>query len=64
MECDFCKRGAVVNFQKVWIKFEIDRNDNYKEDKNFDCLDVEEPIEDDNLHLCEVHSKRWLGGEN
>jgi len=63
MECDLCNSKAIINFQKVWVKFEIDKDDNYKEDKNFDCLDIEEPIEENNVHLCEKHSEQWLNGE-
>jgi len=63
MKCDLCKLRAVVNFQKVWTKFRIDKNDNYREDKNFSGFDVEEPIERDNVHLCRRHSGQWLNGE-
>lgn len=63
IKCDFCSAAAVVNFQKVWIRFTIDKNYRYREDKNFDCLDIEEPMEWDNIHVCEKHSEKWLNGE-
>lgn len=56
MKCDFCNLSTVVNFQKVWTSFTID--------KNFDCLDTEEPVKENNIHLCEKHSEQWLYGKN
>ncbi len=63
MKCHFCDLRAITNFQKVWIRFVVDKNDNYREDKNFSGGDLEEPIGDDNLHLCKEHSEKWLNGK-
>lgn len=63
IKCDFCKSSAIVNFQKVWTKFNINKRGKYREDEEFDCFDVEEPMNDDNLHLCKKDFKRWINGE-
>lgn len=63
VKCDFCSSSAVVNFQKVWKKFIIDKNGNYKEDKKFDGIEFEQPIEHYNIHLCKKHLRKWIKGE-
>ena len=63
MKCDYCKSESVVNYQKIWSKFKIAKNGMYKKDRIFDAFDIEEPIENDNIHLCENHEKSWLEGE-
>lgn len=63
MKFNFCNMSAVVNFQKVWTRFTIDKNGRYKEDQNFCAMDIEEPVERDNIHLCKKHSEEWLKGE-
>ena len=50
--------------QKVWIKFNIDEDGEYKIDKEFDRFGVEEPINDDNLHFCKKHFEKWWKGDN
>lgn len=62
MKCDFCKSEPVVNYQKVWTRFKINKAGNYKEDSVFDAMDVEEPIEDNNVHLCKKHEGEWVKG--
>lgn len=57
MKCDYCKTEAVINYQKVWSKFKIDKSGIYKKIRAFDALDIEEPIENDNIHLCQRHEK-------
>ncbi len=63
MKCDYCKTEAVINYQKVWTKFKIGKKGMYKKILAFDALDVEEPIENDNIHLCQKHEKVWLEGK-
>ena len=63
INCDFCKRKAIVNFQKTWKKFAIDKDGWYKEDKEFCGADIEEPIDEENVHLCKIHSEKWLMAE-
>lgn len=63
IKCDFCDTGAVINFQKAWMRFTIDKNGEYREDRKFLACDLEEPIEGDNIHLCKEHSEKWLKGE-
>lgn len=63
MKCDFCKLKSVVNYQKVWDRFSINKNEEYKEDLTFDGGDFAEPVGNDNIHLCRKHEKEWLEGE-
>lgn len=52
MKCDNCeKREAKFNFQKVWTVFRITKNEGY-ERLDVDPMDIEEPVGDDNHHLC------------
>jgi hypothetical protein len=59
-DCDFCGELAVVNYQKLWHKWNIDKAGDYEEDTN-ELLD-NEPTGRDNLHLCEKHHKEYLAG--
>ena len=59
MKCDYCKKKAIVNVQKVWVAWTIN-NDKYS---SSEILDVEEPAGDENLHLCEKHYQKFLEGE-
>jgi len=63
MKCDYCKTEAIVNYQKVWKRFKIGKGEFYKEDGSFDALDIEEPIDDNNIHLCRKHEIPWLKGK-
>ena len=63
MKCDFCKLEAVVNYQRVWTRFEINKNGSYKEDSAFDGIDFEEPVEENNVHLCKKHEDEWIKGK-
>ena len=63
MKCNRCGKIAVVNYQKVWKKFDIDNDVYYQENKEFNPLDIDEPLGDDNLHFCEKHNKMFLGDD-
>ncbi len=63
MTCDYCDKETIVNYQKVWKRFKIGKDEFYKEDKSFDACDIEEPIENDNIHLCKKHENIWLSGK-
>lgn len=63
IRCDLCNSRAIVNFQKVWVKFIIDKNGEYKKDKNFHGEDFEQPMNEDNIHLCKKHLEKFLRGE-
>lgn len=62
MKCDYCNKRAVVNLQKVWERFIITKDDDYKRDVKFNGCDFG-PILDDNLHLCKKHERNWLAGK-
>jgi hypothetical protein len=63
IKCDYCKLKAEANYQKIWAKFKISRDGEYKQARTFNSLDIEEPTGTDNIHLCEKHEKEWLGGK-
>ena len=63
IKCYYCNKNSRFNLQKVWVKYNIDKKGNYNEDKNFDTFDIEEPIDDDNLHLCKSCFENWSNGK-
>jgi hypothetical protein len=60
IKCHYCNKNSNFNLQKIWIKYNIDKKGNYTEDKNFDNFDIEEPINNDNLHMCKNCFKSWI----
>lgn len=60
IKCNFCNNNAVINYQKVWVRFKVCNNGNHIENKKFSGVDFEQPIENDNIHLCKKHNKDWL----
>lgn len=63
VKCDFCNLEAIVNFQKIWVKFIIDKKGRYKRDKKFCSEDFEQPMNKDNIHLCRKHLEKFMKGE-
>ena len=63
MKCDYCDSKAIVNFQKIWVKFIIDKRGKYKKDLKFCGEDFEQPINKDNIHLCKKHLEKFIKGE-
>ena len=61
IECDFCDKPAVANFQRTWVEYRINKHGNYG--KSQVRADLQEPIEDDNVHVCEKHEEEWLDDE-
>lgn len=59
MKCDYCNEKAIVNYQKVWVRYEVQEDGRYKSDKNFNGCDIE-PTYEKNLHLCKKHENEWL----
>ena len=54
MHCEFCGKEIEkgYNVQKVWIAWEYDgKNDEYGDTPEF-LWDYEEPVDDENLHVC------------
>lgn len=62
MKCDYCNEKAIVNYQKVWVRYEVQEDESYELDKNFNGCDIE-PTYENNLHLCKKHEKEWLDGK-
>ena len=60
IKCDFFSNNATVNYQKIWVRFKISKDGNYKEDNKFNDADFEHPIENDNVYLCRKRNKDWL----
>jgi len=62
MKCDYCDNEAVVNYQRVWISWKIMKDGNYS--RRFkEEFDLEEPTEDNNVHVCHLCEERWLNNE-
>lgn len=60
-KCIECGKPATVNIQKLWTKWEYDgESDNYSSEP--ETLDIE-PVEWENLHLCDECEKLWEQGE-
>ncbi|MBI4723296.1 MAG: hypothetical protein HY769_09955 [Candidatus Stahlbacteria bacterium] len=63
MKCRYCGKKAKINVQKVWIKWDYDpKTDSYSDNHEL-LLDAEEPVGDENLHLCEYCFNKWKEGE-
>jgi len=50
--CKFCNRLATRNYQKVWIMWTLDSEGKYSKQAK-QKFDIQEPIEDDNVHTCD-----------
>jgi len=44
-------------------KFIIDKNGKYKKDTKFLGEEFEQPTNEDNIHLCKKHLKKFMNGE-
>jgi len=61
IKCDYCGKSATIDLQKVWTKWNYDpKTGSYSKTEDF-MLEEPEPIEEDNLHLCERCWKLWSG---
>jgi hypothetical protein len=49
MQCDQCNKTAKYNIQKVWVVSLVKKDGDYGP---VETLDNQDPIGDDNLHLC------------
>ncbi|HOL22849.1 MAG TPA: hypothetical protein PLQ41_08380 [bacterium] len=63
IRCENCGEKARINIQKIWIKWKYNyKTGSYSHD--FEPLfDAEEPVGDNNLHLCEKCFHKWENGE-
>ena len=60
-KCVNCGKPATTNIQKVWVKWRYDaEKDEYS--LKHEVLNIE-PLEDENLHLCDDCVKLWERGE-
>ena len=62
MRCDYCNKKALVNYQKVWVRYKVKKYGDYEWDKDFNGCDIEPTYDQDNLHLCMKHENEWLAG--
>lgn len=63
IECDYCKKPAVRNYQKIWVSWKVDaKKEEYSKEPRLE-LDIEEAVDDENIHVCEDHEDKWLNGE-
>lgn len=51
MKCDYCNKKAIANYQKIWVRYIVNDYD-YTADVDYTG---EEPMEEDNRHVCEKH---------
>jgi hypothetical protein len=59
--CDYCSKSAVRNYQRIWHVFTVSRSGRYLAERV--DYDLEEPVDDNNLHLCRQHEEAFLAGE-
>lgn len=60
-KCTRCGKPAIVNIQKLWVKWAYDsEKDEYS--CKYELLDIE-PCESENLHLCDDCAELWERGE-
>lgn len=57
-----CKNAVRFNYQKVWVRYGVDSEGDYTR-RRVDMPDIEEPIEDCNLHYCKKHAEQFENGE-
>ena len=59
--CTHCGKEPTTNFQKLWVKWNYDaKKDDYSAKPK--VLDIE-PVESENLHLCDGCVTLWEQGE-
>jgi len=64
--CTYCDRLAVVNFQKLWVRWPIHHwgGGDWGFGKRFQMVDEQTDItQSDNVYCCEVHRLTWERGE-
>jgi hypothetical protein len=62
LKCDYCNQKAHVNYQKVWVRYKVKKDESYELDGGFNGCDIG-PTNEDNLHLCAKHESEWLEGK-
>lgn len=66
-KCNYCKKVATANFQKVWVRWGIDKKGNYSNEPDYlltgKLNEWDEPIGEDNIHVCDKHEEELLDGE-
>ena len=64
MTCDYCKKPPVANYQKIWVRWAINRSGEYSRlasyTKVYEMNEWDEPVGDDNIHVCRDHEKELL----
>lgn len=61
-KCINCGKIATANVQKLWVKWEYDAEKDEYSPKHGIPLDIE-PLDGENLHLCDNCMKLWERGE-
>jgi hypothetical protein len=63
MKCDYCKKKAVANYQKIWVRWEI-KNDDYAKEPDWEAgMNIEEPTGENNVQVCAEHEKKFFIGK-
>lgn len=61
MNCTYCSNKAVANFQKVWIVWDVNESGAYGDEPKIE-FDREEPVGEENVHVCEKHREEFRSG--
>jgi len=69
MQCDYCDKQAVANYQRLWVRWNITPRGyavkpmSWKDGKARDLNDIDEPTGENNIHVCARHETALLNGE-
>lgn len=68
--CNHCELPAVANYQRVWVRWNVQKDGSYKdatyptkEGGAYRLNDIDEPTEENNIHVCATHEEKLLDGE-
>jgi len=62
-ECNYCKKRATRNYQKVWVVWKVMKDGGYSKEFEYKGCDIEEPTGEDNVHACDKCGDRFERGE-
>ena len=56
-KCDHCSKDAVRNYQRIWHVFTVTDSGGYTDE--YVDYHIEDPVDDDNLFLCDDHEEQF-----
>jgi hypothetical protein len=60
-KCDHCPKRAERNYQRIWHVFDVTRSGDYAKERV--DYNIEEPLDENNRHLCVEHEAAFLAGD-